>query len=77
MDADERLLFSRIFDKLDATDKKVNDLCLTTAATKTKVENYLDLQEKKGAKKEKVFYVVIAFIASVFSFFTFIRSGSN
>jgi len=77
MDADDRLLFTRIFDKIDATDKKVNELCLTTAATKVKVDTHLIEQEKKGARKERAFYIVIAAMASVFSLFSFLRSEVN
>jgi len=73
MNDEDKLLWNRAFDKFDNIDRKVTDLCIKTAANTTKIDNHLKAQEKKGARKEKIFYIFIAGMASIFSFFTFIR----
>lgn len=73
MDAEDRLLWERAFDKFDAMDEKITKLCITTAETKAKVDGHIQEQEKKGVRKERVFYLVIAAIASIFSLFSFLR----
>ena len=77
MDDETKILWERAFVKFDSLDGKVSKLCITTEATRTKIDNHLAEQDKKGKRKERVFYVVIAAMASVFSFFTLLRSGSN
>jgi hypothetical protein len=73
MDAEDRILWNRAFDKFDALEEKITKLCINTAATKEKIDSHLEEQAKKGQRKERVFYVVIAAMASVFSLFTFVR----
>jgi hypothetical protein len=69
----DELLWNRVFDKFDDLEEKVTQLCITTAATQDKIDSHLEEQAAKGQKKERVFYVVIAAMASIFSLFTFIR----
>jgi hypothetical protein len=73
MDSEDRLLWNRAFDKFDAIEEKVSKLCINMAATQDKIDSHLEDQEKKGQKKERVFYVVIAAMASGFSLFTFMK----
>jgi hypothetical protein len=73
MESEDRLLWNRVFDKFDDLEEKVTQLCINTAATKDKIDSHLEEQAKKGQKKERVFYVVITAMASIFSVFTFIR----
>ena len=73
MESEDRLLWNRAFDKFDMLEEKIQKLCINTASTQEKIDSHLEEQEKKGQRKERVFYVVIAAMASIFSLFTFIR----
>jgi len=73
MDSEDRLLWNRAFDKFDMLEEKITKLCISTATTQEKIDAHLEEQAKKGQKKERVFYVVIAGMASIFSLFTFVR----
>tara|TARA_B110000285_G_C14671507_1_gene400519 strand:- start:68 stop:298 length:231 start_codon:yes stop_codon:yes gene_type:complete len=73
MESEDRLLWNRAFDKFDDLEEKVTKLCLTMASTQEKIDSHLEEQSKKGQRKERVFYVVIAAMASVFSLFTFVK----
>jgi len=73
MDADDRLLWERAFKKFDDIDTRLLELCKTSTENGVKVDTHIAAQEKKAVRKEKVFYVIIALIASVFSAFSFIR----
>jgi cell division protein FtsL len=77
MEDEAKILWNRAFDKFDDITEKIDKLCATTQETKLKLDDHLDNEEKKGTRKERVFYVVIAAMASVFSLFTFIRSELN
>ncbi len=74
LDDETKILWDRAFVKFDDMDEKIDKLCLTTQDTKSKLDAHLEEQDKKGARKEKVFYVFIAAMASVFSLVTFLRS---
>tara|TARA_B110000495_G_C22995022_1_gene586471 strand:+ start:460 stop:690 length:231 start_codon:yes stop_codon:yes gene_type:complete len=73
MESEDRLLWNRAFDKFDSLEEKIQKLCINTASTQEKIDSHLKEQEKKGQRKERVFYVVIAAMASVFSLFTFVK----
>ncbi len=73
MDEDDRFMFGRVFDKLDLIEKTAKETCKTQAEMKSKLESHLASQEKKGARKEKVFYVVIAVVATLGSVISLIR----
>jgi hypothetical protein len=73
MDSEDRILWNRAFTKFDDLEEKVTKLCITMASTQDKIDSHLEEQSKKGQRKERVFYVVIACMASIFSLFTFIR----
>ena len=73
MDSEDRLLWNRAFDKFDELERKVTDLCINMASVKDELDSHLEERAAAGQKKERVFYVVITAIASIFSVFTFIR----
>jgi len=73
MENEDKLLWERAFKKFDKMDDAIQKLCDTTTETKSKVDSHLYAQEKKGARKEKIFYLVIAAMASIFSVFNFIK----
>ena len=73
MEIEDKLLWERAFKKFDDIDTSIKDLCKTTAEVETKVDIHIAAQEKKAVRKEKVFYVVIAAIATVFSVLSFVR----
>ena len=73
MEIEDKLLWERAFKKFDDIDTSIKELCKTSTEVKMKVDSHLEAQEKKNIRKEKVFYVVIAAIATVFSVFSFVR----
>ncbi len=68
MDSDDRMLWQRTFKKWDAFELSIKDLCTRTASIEEKVDRHLADQEKRAAKKERVFYVGIAAIGGIFGF---------
>ncbi len=73
MTPEDSILWTRVFDKFDTIDKKVDDLCDRATRTETKLNTHLDHQEKRAAKKEKIFYIVIAAIGASIGIFEFIK----
>lgn len=64
MDEDDRMLWQRTFHKWDEFEDSIKDLCERTGNIESQLSEHLDNQEKKAQRKEKVFYVVIALIAT-------------
>jgi len=70
---EDSILWTRVFDKFDTIDKKVDDLCDRATRTETTLKTHLDNQEKRAAKKEKVFYIIIATIGASIGVFEYLK----
>ncbi len=73
MNGEDKILWTRVFDKFDTIDKKVDNLCERATRTETTLKTHLENQEKRAAKKEKIFYVVIAAIGASIGIFEYIK----
>jgi len=73
MEDEDKLLWERAFKKFDKMDDAIQKLCTTTTETKAKVDSHLESQEKKGQRKERVFYIVIAAMGSLFGVINFLK----
>lgn len=71
MDADDRMLWERTFKKWDAFETNIKDLCKRTGNIEIQLSTHLKNQEKRAARKEKVFYGVIALIGVGFGIFNY------
>jgi len=69
MDADDRMLWERTFKKWDTFEYSLKDLCKRTGNIEIQLTTHLKKQEQRAARKEKVFYSVIAIIGVGFGIF--------
>jgi len=69
----DELLWNRVFDKFDDLEEKVTKLCINMSAVQSELDSHLEERAAAGQKKERVFYVILAGMAGVFSLFTFVR----
>lgn len=72
---DEGDLVDRLFAKLDHIDAKIDDLCNRMTKQETKYDLHIEEGQKRGQKKERVFYGVLAFVGTVISLVEISRSG--
>ena len=73
MTPEDSLLWTRVFDKFDVIDKKVDTLCERATKTETTLSTHLAAQEKRAIRKEKFFYIIIAVIGASIGAFEYIK----
>lgn len=72
---DDNSIMIRLFDKLDNIDAKIDDLCNRMTKQETKYDLHIESEKAKSDRKERIFYIVIAFIGTVVSLIELSRSG--
>ena len=72
----DELFAQRVFDRIDKFDDKIDDLCDRMMKVELDVTNHLTTVEQNSNRKEKMFYVLIAALGTVFAAVSLFQSIS-
>ena len=72
---DDQFIVSRIFEKLDGIDAKIDDLCDRTTKHEIMLANHLEEGKTRMERKEKRFYMILGLVGGIVSIVEVVRSG--